>query len=145
VLVALLLSSGVGSLLSARLQHPRWKVCALIALLLVVTAIVILPFVHGSIQLPGPVRFGLALVLIAALGLPMGFPLALAVREIGERNEQNVAWAWGVNGAASVVGSCLVMIVMVFLETRFALVLGAVCYGLAALMSWRPERAAASA
>jgi predicted membrane-bound spermidine synthase len=138
VLVALLLSSGVGSLLSARLAHPRWKVCALIALSLLVTAIVILPFVHGSIQLPGPLRFGLALVLVALLGLPMGFPLALAVREIGGKNEQNVAWAWGVNGAASVVGSCLVMIVMVFLETRFALVLGAACYALAALMSRRP-------
>ena len=67
-----------------------------------------------------------------------------AVREIGERNEQNVAWAWGVNGAASVVGSCLVMVVIVFLETRSALLLGAACYALAALMSFRRKTAGAA-
>jgi len=70
----------------------------------------------------------------------MGFPLALAVKKIGAENQQNVAWAWGVNGAASVVGSCLVMVVAVFTESRYALGLGAVCYALAALVSYRSER-----
>jgi hypothetical protein len=37
-----------------------------------------------------------------------------------------------------IVGSCVVMIVVVFLETRYALVLGAACYVLAAAVSYRP-------
>jgi spermidine synthase len=139
VLVALLLSSGVGSLLSQKMNHARWKICAVIGVLLMLLCLVILPLVHRTIHLSDPLRFGIALILVVICGVPMGFPLALAVREIGEKNEQNVAWAWGVNGAASVIGSCLVMVVMVFLETRFALVLGAGCYALAALLSYRRD------
>jgi len=137
VLVALLLSSGVGSLMCERLEVSRWHVCALIAGLLALLTAGIFPFVHGTIQLPDFARFPLALLLVVACGLPMGFPLALAVRELGKQNPTHVAWAWGVNGAASVVGSCVVMIVMVFLETRYALVLGAACYALAAAVSYR--------
>jgi hypothetical protein len=137
VLVALLLSSGAGSLLSQGSAVPRSAVCAAVAALLAIVAAGILPLVHRTIGLPDAARFGLALVLVLLCGLPMGFPLALAVREIGAKNEQNVAWAWGLNGAASVVGSCLVMVVMVFLETRIALVLAALCYAIAALVSHR--------
>lgn len=134
VLVALLVSSGVGSLLSGRLGLERWKMCALTSGLLVLATLFMLSFVHRTIHFPAPARFGLALLLVAAYGVPMGFPLALGVREVGRINTANVAWGWAINGAASVVGSCLVMVVMVFLGTRHALVIGAACYAVAALV-----------
>jgi hypothetical protein len=137
VLVALLVSSGVGSSLSGRLGPARWKMCALTSGLLVLATLFILSFVHRTIQLPSPARFALAVLLVAAYGIPMGFPLALAVRELGRSNTANVAWAWGINGTASVIGSCLVMVVMVFLGTNYALMLGAACYAVAALVSSR--------
>ena len=137
VLVALLVSSGIGSLLSGRLRPARWTMCALTSVLLMLATLFILSFVHRTIHLPDPARFALALLLVTACGIPMGFPLALAVREFGRSNNANVAWAWGVNGAASVVGSCLVMVVMVFLGTTYALILGAACYAIAALVSAR--------
>ena len=136
VLVALLVSSGVGSFLSGRLGTARWKMCALTSGLLVL-ALFILSFVHRTIHLPSPARFALALLLVTAYGIPMGFPLALAVRELGRSDGANAAWAWGINGAASVIGSCLVMVVMVFLGTNHALMLGAACYAIAALVSSR--------
>jgi hypothetical protein len=97
----------------------------------------VFPLVHGTMQLPDVARFSLALLLVVSCGFPMGFPLALAVRELGRDNPKNVAWAWGVNGAASVVGSCLVMLVMVFGETRYALVFASICYALAAGVSYQ--------
>jgi hypothetical protein len=122
-------------LLSEHLAVGRRQVCALIAAVLAIVTLVVFPFVHGTMQLPDGARFTLALLLVVVCGLPMGFPLALGVRELGRDNPTNVAWAWGVNGAASVIGSCLVMMVMVFGETRYALVLGALCYALAAAVS----------
>lgn len=141
VLVALLLASGVGSVLSQRLSPKRWKVCALISAVLAVVTVAVLPMVHGSIHFPDAARFGLAMLVVGLCGVPMGFPLALAVRELGQRDAASVAWAWGVNGAASVVGSCLLMVVMVFLDTGFALGLGALSYAIAAAMSLRPRSA----
>jgi len=141
VLVALLLSSGIGSFLTGRLAPARWKMCALTSALLVLAALFALSFVHRTIQLPSAIRFAFALFLVAAYGIPMGFPLALAVREIGRKNAVNVAWAWGINGAASVIGSCLVMVVMVFRGTDDALLLAAASYAVAALMSARSRGA----
>ena len=48
---------------------------------------------------------------------------------------QGVAWAWGVNGATSVVGSCVVMPVMVFFGTVPTLLLAAGCYVVSALVA----------
>jgi hypothetical protein len=141
VLVALLLSSGAGSLLSERLKFTRVQICCLVAAVMAGLGLGVFPLVHGTMGLPDFARFSVALLLVVACGLPMGFPLALAVRELGRDNPRNVAWAWGVNGAASVVGSCLVMLVMVFGETRFALGLASLCYAVAGAVSYRARRA----
>ncbi len=70
---------------------------------------------------------------MSAVGVPMGFPLALGVRQVGSDDARNVAWAWGTNGAASVVGSCAVMMTMVFVGSRAALLASVACYAVAAL------------
>jgi hypothetical protein len=62
----------------------------------------------------------------------MGMPLASGVRRLGRRGDSAVAWAWGTNGAASVVGSCLVMISMVFAGAHAALAIGVASYAMAA-------------
>jgi hypothetical protein len=64
-------------------------------------------------------------------------PLALGVRRLGRRDPGAVAWAWGINGASSVVGSCLVMIAMVFAGANAALLLGVLSYATAARMAAR--------
>ncbi len=93
----------------------------------------LLPLVHASIGWPAPLRFTIALVVVVGCGIPMGFPLALGVRALGASDPQSVAWGWGLNAAASVVGACVIMIVMVFAGSPATLLLGAACYGLAAL------------
>lgn len=133
VLVALLLSTGAGSLLADRVPISRGRICALVAAILFVLTASIFPLVHGTIQLPDAARFVLALLVLTACGLPMGFPLALAVRELGRSDSRSVAWAWAINGSASVVGSTIVMMVMVYLGTHAALALGVGSYAVAAL------------
>lgn len=133
VLVALLVSSGVGSLWVERLDLPGTRACLLVAGVLALAAAGALPWVHATLAWPAAARFSAALLLVSMLGVPMGFPLALGVREVGRRDERSVAWAWGTNGAASVVGSCAVMVAMVFAGSRTALLGSVLCYGVAAL------------
>ena len=101
---------------------------------------------HGTLDLPLPARFAAALGLVALLGLPMGMPMPLGIRELGRSDRRSVAWAWAINGAASVVGSCLIMIAMVFSGSYTALGVAALCYAVAALAraAWRRPEGAGS-
>lgn len=145
VLVALLVSSGVGSLWVERLELPCSRACALVAVAVVVATAGALPWVHATLAWPAWARFASALLLVSAVGVPMGFPLALGVRQVGSDDARNVAWAWGTNGAASVVGSCAVMMAMVFVGSGAALLGSVVCYALAALAGLRLSGAASRA
>jgi len=141
VLVALLVSSGIGSLLADRSTITPSTVCGLIGALLALVTVAIFAFVHATLDQPDFVRFAAALALVFALGVPMGMPLALGVRRIGRDDSRSVAWAWAINGMASVVGSCLVMISMVFAGSHVALAGGALCYAIASLAgrSWNAK------
>lgn len=139
VLVALLIATGLGSLAVERLDAAPRTVCAAIAALLVLVTATALPLAHATLDLPAPVRFAIAIALVAGCGFPMGMPLALAVRALGRRDPRSVAWAWGVNGAASVVGACLVMIALVFAGAYAAFALGGLCYASAAV-AWPGAR-----
>ena len=135
VLVALLLASGIGSVLADRLDPAPWIPCAIVTVLLAAITLGVFPFLHATLDLPDAARFAIALVLVVVCGIPMGMPLALGVRRLGRRHERSVAWAWGINGAASVIGSCAVMIAMVFAGSHAALALGVLSYAASALVA----------
>lgn len=65
--------------------------------------------------------------------------MAVGVRRVGRAHARNAAWAWAINGAASVVGACVVSIVMMYTSSEVALGLGAATYGIATLsgLGWR--------
>lgn len=131
-LVTLLAAAGTGSLLADRTGLPARLFCQLCALVLLVCAFGVYGFIEIGIAWPAGVRFPLAVLLTALIGLPLGFPLAMGVKLVASQGSRAVAWAWGVNGATSVVGSVVVMMLMVFGNGRAAMLTGAVCYALAA-------------
>ncbi len=141
VLFALLTFSGIGSSLSNRLvaaqADPRRGQRLIIPLLvaLVICYMLIVPplFKLGlGWSLTG--RVALSVGLLAPLGLLMGMPFPLGVRLVTRTNERLVAWAWGVNGCASVLGS--ILSVMLAQSIGFTLVMGlAVLVYLAALVA----------
>ena len=59
--------------------------------------------------------------------------MAVGVRRVGRAHARNAAWAWAINGAASVVGACVVTIVMMYTSSEGALGLGAATYRIATL------------
>ena len=126
VLFALLLSSGLGSLLSRR-----------VSLRLV---LILLPVLVGAYAVGLPVLFDATLaaplgsrliIAVAALfppGLLMGTPFPKGLALLERRVPALTSWAWGVNGAVSVVASILAALLALSFGFSAVLALGAACY-----------------
>lgn len=126
VLGALLLFSGLGSLLSTRVPLGL-AMGALIAGLLGYR--MGLGLLSGPLLgLPLGVRFGVTLLGLAPLGMLMGMPFPHAVSLLQQRAPHFVPWAWGINGALSVVSSVLAALAALSWGFGRVLMLGAACY-----------------
>jgi hypothetical protein len=147
VLFALLLWTGLGSLLAGRVRDARRALTVALAvacLLIAASAFGLLPLLAALIDLPFPARVAITVVLLAPVGIPLGMAMPLGLNRLAGLYPRGVAWAWGVNGIASVVasaGAITVAIVAGFPAATlvsFACYLGALAHAI--LGAW-PERA----
>jgi hypothetical protein len=152
VLASLLGASGFGSALSGRSTarfglagHVRLAVLTLAAILLVY-AFALTPLFHLLLGAPLPVRIAISVVLVFVPGLLMGTLLPSGVRIANQLGAGTVSWAWGLNGAASVVGSILAMALAMNVGFTLALLVGVGVYALGMLLfpAEVTERAGAS-
>jgi len=145
VLGALLLFSGLGSALSARLS-PRQALEGVVG--------VVVLYGLGMSLLSGPLlglpfwaRAAVTGLGLAPLGVAMGMPFPRLLEALQEREPALVPWAWGVNGALSVVASILAALMALSWGFRAVLIAGAVAYLGARLTSawaWRSPAAGAA-
>jgi spermidine synthase len=137
VVFLMLLSSGLGSMMSRRLfANPRKVVSAfgfIIALLLIYLE-ALSPLLHALIGLPQSVKIAIAAVLIIPLGFVMGMPFPSGLRMLGERSSGDnlIEWAWAMNAASSVLGSVLAMTIAI----QFGLGVTLICGALAYVLGW---------
>lgn len=126
VLFALLLFSGLGSLTSPRLPH-RPALVALIMLLLIYP--ILLPrlfslFLGARLAL----RLLIAVLTLAPLGFLLGLPFPKGIAVLEFLAPELIPWAWGVNGAASVVASVGAALLALSAGFSWVLLLGSLCY-----------------
>jgi hypothetical protein len=135
VLFGILLFSGLGSLLSSRLQLRA----VLLALpVLVALYAVGLPLLfEAGLGAPLWLRALVAVAALAPPGLLMGMPFPRGLALLGKASDALVAWAWGVNGALSVVASILAALVALSVGFTAVLGTGAACYLAACLLAPR--------
>jgi spermidine synthase len=107
VLFALLMFSGVGSLLSPRLGRYRKWAIPVLGVLTLLYAVGTSSVVQAVLGLPLAARIPVAVAFIAPLGLLMGVPFPSGIMALRRLRPALVPWAWGANGYASVVGSVL--------------------------------------
>jgi spermidine synthase len=138
VLFTLLLSGGAGSLLSQRwtaLQLPaRVTVAGLwIAGVALLYRVAVSSVADALLPQPLIVRVVAVMILTALVGVPMGIPFPSLMRRAGQIR-QRVALLWAVNGAFSVLGSVLAVVLSMTWGFGLALTVGALLYlGMAAL------------
>jgi hypothetical protein len=145
VLFALLVSSGVGSALSARVVRGEPKrlaaVAAAVVALLVAEGVGLQRVFEAGLAWPFAARCALAVALIGAPGLLMGMPFPTSLALGAARRDENargawVAQAWVLNGYASVVGSVGAMIVAIAEGFTAVLAGAALCYAAVALVAF---------
>ena len=124
VLFSLLLSAGAGSYFFQRRfqegQERRWILGAGSALVLLLiwetfAAPYILDLLLGQDKVT---RFVISGILIAPLGLVLGIPFPLGIRILGDRSQQMIAWAWGLNAYMTVVGSIVTIVLALLFGFR---------------------------
>ena len=134
VLSSLLLASGIGSAFSSK-GVARWgnagyvrRVVAMLAGILLAYGLLLSPLFHALLGLPLGLRIPIAVVLVFAPGLLMGALLPCGVRAANALGSQTVAWGWGLNGAAGVVGSVLAVMMSMNFGFNVALFIGMLIY-----------------
>ncbi len=133
VLFALLLFSGLGSLLSPRL--PLSAVLLSLPVLVILYSAGLPLLFEAALGAPLWGRAAITITTLAPAGLLMGMPLPKGLARLERREEPLVTWAWGVNGAVSVVASIAAALLALSFGFPAVLALGAACYAAAFLLS----------
>ena len=134
VLFTLLLGGGLGSWFSSKLPtHELSKNITLASSTIILLAFFYIfsltpifeNFTINSLTL----RITLSICLLFPLGFALGFPLPLAIRLTKELNiESIIPWMLAINGASSVFGSSLAIIVAILYGYNHALSISILCY-----------------
>jgi hypothetical protein len=135
VLFSLLVSSGLGSLSTARLTGPEGAARRRLMLTIAVLAGfgLLTPLVTHRFEASStPIRIALSIALLFPLGFLMGMAFPLGMRLALRRAPLLAPWFWGVNGAASVCASVLAVVIAIGAGISAAFWTGTACY-LAAL------------
>lgn len=135
VLGGIILATGVGSLLSSRIDVERGRLAWLYplapALLVVAAEAAIEPVTAHFVAAGTATRVGVSLALLAPPALAMGLCFPLGLRLCGARGEGREAlgpWLWGINGAFGVCASGLALAISMVAGIPTTMMVGALCY-----------------
>jgi spermidine synthase len=115
-LFSLLLGTGIGAAWSRRLREETLArstaiMLVAIAILAIVVVAVVTPLVSWAIPFPRSVRILIAVAMLVPIGVALGVPMPAGIRLLSSRAPQMVSWAWGINGALSVVGATVAIFI----------------------------------
>ena len=115
-LFSLLLGTGLGAAWSRRFDDRSLRRAGAIALGLVAVLgfmiiVVITPLVTWAIPFTRGARIAIAVVTLVPIGVALGLPMPTGLRMLGAKAPQMIPWAWGINGALSVVGATLAIFI----------------------------------
>jgi hypothetical protein len=143
-LFSLLLGTGIGARLSRRFDSDRLRrstlaVVACVALLAIAAVLVVEPIILWAIPLARSARILVAVATLIPIGIALGVPMPSGIRMMSVTAPQMVTWAWGINGALSVLGATLAIFIAMNWGFRVTLLSAAAVYliGFASLSSTR--------
>ena len=141
-LFSLLLGTGLGAAWSRRLDAGSLRrsgaigivIVAAIALLFIAIAT---PIVSWAIPFSRPARVLVAVVMLVPIGIALGIPMPTGMRMLSTQAPHLLPWAWGMNGALSVLGATLAIFIAMNWGFRITLLTASATYviGLAAFLA----------
>jgi hypothetical protein len=141
-LFSLLLGTGLGAAWSRRLEGPGLARATALAIVgIAVVAVVFVgavgPIIGWAVPFSRAARLGVAVIVLLPVGMLLGIPMPAGIRLLSGRAPQMVTWAWGMNGALSVVGATLAIFIAMNWGFQVTLLAAAATYlvGLGALLT----------
>jgi len=132
VLTSILISSGIGSLLSYRVPGLRSPSVAIALSFLIIAYSILLPTVSDIISPHSmPVKIIFVFFTFMPLSLLMGIPFPTGLKILGERDESLIPWAWAINGSLSVLAPILSIMLAMVVGFKIVLWIGALTYAMA--------------
>ena len=115
-LFSLLLGTGLGAAWSRRLDDRSLRrtglaAVAAVAAMAVLVMFISTPIVIWAIPFARSTRMLIAVALLLPMGVALGVPMPTGLRLLHGSAPQMVAWAWGINGAMSVLGATLAIFI----------------------------------
>lgn len=151
VLGTLLLASGLGSYflergnLKAFNERPTMVPASIAAVLLLyyILAPLVLAVFGGCDTFT---RSVVAILIMAPSGFCMGMAMPLGLREALSQEQEAIPWMWGINGAASVLGSVVAIVIAMNFSISLVLELAIACYlvAIGSACLWGLNKASAS-
>jgi hypothetical protein len=140
LLFALLLSCGLGSLVSGRLAPSFRARFGSFAIAVAGVGVVTAEVIERCYRLEGVssalLRAACVIAIVAPIGLCLGAPFPDLLRWYSRSDERRLAHLWAVNGVGSVLGGGLTLILLPILGGHILLLAGSVLY----LLAWTIDR-----
>lgn len=131
-LFSLLLAGGLGSFFSRKWsdgkQYNAFKVSLIIATIAIVYIFTLPTIFNATLGYTATFRFLISFILIFPLGFMMGIPFPTILGYIKQEFENDAAWMWCINGAFSVLGGVLALVIAMLSGFNAVLLLGAITY-----------------
>jgi spermidine synthase len=132
-LFSLLLGTGLGSAWSRRFEAATLRrsgtlAIAAVAIVALTVIVIVTPLVSWAMPFERTTRMVVALALLVPMGIALGIPMPTGLRLLSERAPQMVAWAWGINGALSVLGATLAIFIAMNWGFQVTLLAASVTY-----------------
>ncbi|MFQ6066926.1 MAG: spermidine synthase [bacterium] len=139
VISGFLFFSGWGSYLSGRIRIGRADSVATAVGAIMIISLIYLGFLDNIfrqfISLSDPLKIMLSLLLLSPLAFFMGIPFPLGLSRVSVKKPLLVAWAWGINGCASVISPVLATVLAISWGFNLVVMLALSLYFLAAIIS----------
>lgn len=114
VLTGMLVFSGLGSLLAERVgRFGIWAVAGFVVLWCAAALAGLEPLLLGTIGLPWAARALVLLAVTAPVSVALGMPFPMGLARAGAAGGGFLPWAWGLNGAFSVIATPLANLIAV--------------------------------
>jgi hypothetical protein len=115
-LFSLLLGTGLGAAFSRRVDDGSLRKAGATALVIIAVGVaavilVVTPLIPWAIRFPRAARIAIAIATLLPIGFVLGIPMPTGIRRLAAVAPHMVPWAWGMNGALSVLGATLAIFI----------------------------------
>src|SRR5262249_49474607 len=94
-----------------RLRVAAMRGLISVAAVAIAVDLIATPLIDWAIPLSRGLRIAIAVMTLVPVGIVLGIPMPTGLRMLAERASDLVPWAWGMNGALSVLGATLAIFV----------------------------------